>query len=80
MRRHRVRRRGELCEHCSDRLNGQGVIFLDGTRRLWLCRSCTENAWARRDAADQVQREILEALWILSPWQNGLDDGGVGVP
>jgi hypothetical protein len=68
-------RRGEVCEHCSDRLNGQGVIFLDGTRRLYLCRACAEDAWARRDACDQAQREILEALWQLAPGQVGGLDG-----
>jgi hypothetical protein len=80
MRRPRVRRRGEVCEHCSDRLNGQGVIVLDGARRLYLCRACTEDAWARRDASDRVQREIIEALWQLSPRQASDLDGGVGVP
>jgi hypothetical protein len=81
MRRQRGRRRGDVCEHCSERLNGQGAILLDGTRRLYVCRSCTEHAWARRDAEAQVQRDILEALWQLAPWESGaLDDGGVGVP
>lgn len=73
-------RRGEVCEHCSERLNGQGVIFLDGARRrIFLCRACTEDAWARRDAGDQAQREILEALWQLSPWQAGGFDDEAGV-
>lgn len=80
MKRPRLRRRGEVCETCSDRLNGQGVIFLDGARRLYLCRVCTEDVWARRDAGDRAQREILEALWQLSPRQANDLDGGVGVP
>jgi hypothetical protein len=80
MRRQRVRRRGDVCECCAAGLAGQGVIFLDGTRRLYLCRECTEDAWARRDAEAQVQRDVLEALWQLAPWQSGaLDDGGLGV-
>jgi hypothetical protein len=75
MRRQRARRRGETCEHCSDRLNGQGVIVLDGTRRLYLCRVCTEAAWARHDAAEDAQREILEHVWRLAP---GDVDRGLG--
>lgn len=75
MKRPRLRRRGEVCEHCSDRLSDQGVIFLDGTRRLYLCRACTEDTWARRDAADQAQREILEHVWRLAP---GDVDRGLG--
>ena len=75
MKRQRLRRRGEVCEHCSDRLNGQGVIFLDGARRLYLCRGCTEDAWARRDAGDQAQRAILETLWELTPRRMGAIDG-----
>jgi hypothetical protein len=69
MRRQRTRRRGDTCETCSTGLAGQGVIFLDGTRRLYLCRGCTEDAWARRDAADRAQVEILEHVWQLAPWQ-----------
>jgi len=81
MRRQRVRRRGDVCEHCSERLNGQGAILLDGARRLFLCRCCVEDSWARRDAESTAQREFLEALWALAPWQSGaLDDGGVGTP
>jgi hypothetical protein len=55
------------------------LIVLDGARRLYLCRGCCEDAWARWDAADQTQREILEALWQLTPRQTGELDGGVGV-
>lgn len=75
MRRQRARRRGETCEHCSDRLNGQGAILLDGPRRQFLCRGCTEDAWARRDASDDAQREILEHVWRLAP---GDVDRGLG--
>jgi hypothetical protein len=78
MRRQRTRRRGDLCEHCSAGLAGQGVIFLDGSRRLYLCRGCTEDAWARRDAADQAQVEILEHVWQLAPWQAGGPDPEMG--
>jgi hypothetical protein len=74
-----MRRRGDTCEHCSEQLNGQGAILLDGARRLYLCRECLEAAWARRDAESTAQCELLEALWGLAPWQSGAADGGLGV-
>jgi hypothetical protein len=67
-------RRGGICEACSDRLNGQGAILLDGTRKLYLCRACLEDAWARRDAADEAQRQILEFAWQLP--SHAMGDGG----
>ena len=72
----RAEPRGTHCECCSGRLKGQGVILLDGHRKLYLCRGSTEDAWARRDAVDATQGAILEYLWQLPPWQGDADDLG----
>jgi hypothetical protein len=74
----------DSCEACGVNLfaGPRYVTLHDGARRIRLCRPCVEDAFAREDAEARWQRDLLEAVWELTPRQTGLggEEGEVSVP